>query len=550
MHADFSAGRKPKADSFRSFQDARRIFLIGLLAILSSPLGMAAPANDNFSAAQTLGPSLPAGATGNNSGATLETDESALGGCSVWYSWTAPSSGWVAVDTFSASGFAQLDTAVAIFSGSSFGSLAVVSCNDEAWGSSFASKLVFYAVGGTTYRIAVSGYNDGTSVAQGEFSLHVSSVTPEARVTGISVSPTALDVSTASKTVEVTAMIESDADLFSIGAPSFLVRSPDGWTALAAVPVVAADRISGDSRAGTYRKTVTVPQGSQPGAWVPSLQIDGASGTNVWSPGGNGAFQDHWVINGRTQLLAVNAPVLTAFSLSPTSAAPYEKVTVNLSVTSGGAGFQRADIWLANGGAWLAGVTSANLVAGDASNGQYQVSFDVPSNLDPGTYQFEVWLEDAAAIRNGYYGTSAGDILAANALVVKPLTLAGWQQKYFGLSPTGGIADNTADPDNDGIANLLEFATNHDPTTPDSGVSSLTMTGNLLTLRYTRALAAVAEGVQFFAEWSDSPGGPWITSSQTVTGSDSSVEQVQASVSIVSVPRRFMRLRVYFPTAL
>ena len=546
--------------AIRFFEAGRMGVIAGVLGLVSLPHGMAAPANDNLSAAQTLGPTLPVTAAGNNSGATLETDEWSFGGSSVWYSWTAPSSGWVVVDTLAATGTAQLDTVLAVYTGLTQATLELVGVNDEAWGDpSHASKLAFYAVAGTTYRIAVFGYDGGPSVAEGAFSLHLTSAAPEAIVTGISVSPATVDVTNAAQTVDVTVTISSVADLFTVADPSFLLRSPDGWSSLPSVPIAATDLISGNSLTGTYKKTLTIPLGIQAGNWIPAVTIYGNSGTNVWSPDGNGAFYDHWVINGSTQLLTVQntgtldseAPVLTAFSVNPTSAAPFDQVKVTLSVTdAGGSGFHRADIWLANGGPWIAGATSAERVSGDASSGQYEVTFDVPSDLAPGTYHFEIWVEDAAGNTNGYDGTVSGNILSGNPLTVKTLTIEGWRRKFFGFSGNTGNAANSADPDNDGTMNLLEFATNHDPTTADSGVTSVTSAGGLLTLSYTRALAAVAAGVQFFAEWSDSPGGPWSTAGVTeaITSSDASTEQVQASVSLGSGPRRFVRLRVFLPT--
>ncbi len=530
----------------------------GFLGAVSLTLAMAAqPANDMLAAAEPLGQGLPITASGDNTGATLEANEWNFGGSSVWYSWTAPSSGWVAVDTIAGNGTAQIDTVVGVYTGSAQASLLLVGFNDEAWAATSASKLAFDAVAGTTYRIAVFGYSDGTSVAQGAFTLHLTGTSPDVRVTGIFVSSASVDVSTAPQTVNMTVTITSNSDLFTIAAPSFLLRDPDGWGLwdLLPVPIVAADRISGNSTLGTYQKTVAIPRGIRSGSWIPSLQIAGSSGTNVWSRGGGGSYQDHWVISGIAPLLSVlntgavdlDPPALTAFSLSPASAAPYEKVTMNLTITdAGGAGFQKADIWLANGGAWLAGVTAADRISGDASSGNYVISFAVPSHLAPGSYPLEIWVGDAAANWNGYDGTVSGDILASHPLVIGTDSIIdGWRRQHFGSTGNAGVAASSADPDQDGTVNLLEFATNHDPNASDSAVTSVTSAGGLLTLSYSRSLAAVAAGVQFLAEWSDSPGGPWSTKDVTeaVTASDSAADQVQASVSLGSSPHRFMRLR-------
>ena len=529
------------------------------------PLTMAEqPANDMLADAHPLGSALPVTVTGNNTAATLETDEwsyEGVGG-SVWYSWTPASSGWGAVDTFAGNGTTQLDTVLGVFTGLTQ-PLETVCFNDEVWGATLASKLAFYAVANTPYRIAVFGYKDfktGT-VAEGAFDLHLTSAASEPIVTGLAVSPASVDVSIASQTVNMTVTIASGADLFTIADPSFLLRSPDGWGLwdLLPVPIVATDRISGNSTLGTYQKTVTIPQGITSGSWIPSLQIAGNSGTNVWSRGGGGSYQDHWIINGSAPLLSVIntgaidsvSPVLTAFSVSPASAVPYEKVTANLTITDvGGSGFQHADIWLANGGAWLASVTAADRISGNASSGNYVISFAVPSNLAPGNYPFEIWLADAAANWGGYNGTVTGNILASHPLVIGTDSIIdGWRRQHFSSTGNTGAAANSADPDKDGVVNLLEFATNHDPNASDSAVTSVTSAVGVLTLSYSRSLAAVAAGVQFVAEWSDSPGGPWSIAgvTQAVTASDAEADHVQASVSLGSSPHRFMRLRVFLP---
>ena len=51
-----------------------------------------------------------------------------------------------------------------------------------------------------------------------------------------------------------------------------------------------------------------------------------------------------------------------------------------------------------------------------------------------------------------------------------------WRLTYFGSSENSGIAANDFDVDSDGIANLVEYATGTDPTTPNG--SPLTIGSN------------------------------------------------------------------------
>ena len=132
------------------------------------------PPGDSFASPKSL-----SGATfsvpGINGAATRETGEpdhlpadgASLGENSVWYSWTAPFSGPVTIDTCQSS----FDTALAAYTGSAIGSLSQVASDNDAC-SAFndaGSQLSFEAVAGTTYRIAVSGSD---SASEGTFTLN------------------------------------------------------------------------------------------------------------------------------------------------------------------------------------------------------------------------------------------------------------------------------------------------------------------------------------------------------------------------------------------
>jgi hypothetical protein len=138
---------------------------VGPIAV-SSPGGTAQSAavftptsggsNDSFAGAQVISGS--SGSVGSdNLTATKEAGEPAhagnAGGKSVWFAWTAPSSGVWTFSTFG-SGF---DTLLAVYTGTSVGSLTPVVSNDD-WGGAVTSQVSFGAIGGTTYRIAIDGY--------------------------------------------------------------------------------------------------------------------------------------------------------------------------------------------------------------------------------------------------------------------------------------------------------------------------------------------------------------------------------------------------------
>jgi hypothetical protein len=160
---------------------ARRIALFAALfvaAVLTSLVAGAAaqaapPANDAFANAVAI-TGASGSATGTDVDATFEAGESsALSsfGTSgdVWYSWTAPSTGFVAFRTTNPDPANQnWDTVLAAQTGNDVTALTTVEFGDDYAGS-YSSRIVFSATAGTTYYISVGAFSAGA--AQGEFGL-------------------------------------------------------------------------------------------------------------------------------------------------------------------------------------------------------------------------------------------------------------------------------------------------------------------------------------------------------------------------------------------
>jgi hypothetical protein len=127
----------------------------------------AAPANDNFAGSAISG--ADGSALGDNTDATAQAGEPLIAGSppdrSVWYSWTAAENG---PTTFNLRD-ATFDTTLGVFTGGAVNALTSVASNDDFNGTT-QSKVTFTATAGTTYRIAVDGFNG----AQGSFSLQYS----------------------------------------------------------------------------------------------------------------------------------------------------------------------------------------------------------------------------------------------------------------------------------------------------------------------------------------------------------------------------------------
>ncbi len=117
------------------------------------------PDNDNFADATVLYEPT-AYINCNNMGATRETGEpnhaGYASGKSVWYRWTAPTSGQASFDTLGSLSV-YVDTVLAAYTGSSVDSLSLVAENDNVsvYDSNHRSQIFFHAVAGSVYHIAV-----------------------------------------------------------------------------------------------------------------------------------------------------------------------------------------------------------------------------------------------------------------------------------------------------------------------------------------------------------------------------------------------------------
>jgi Fibronectin type III domain len=125
------------------------------------PIGCSVPNNDLFANADTLTGHSDSD-VGDNTCASTEFGEprhnpdpgDPLPSNSLWWNWTSPGNGTVEIDTFASAG----DTVLAVYSGDSIGSLTQLAQNDDA-GSGLQSQVSLPVTEGTTYRIAVDGYN-------------------------------------------------------------------------------------------------------------------------------------------------------------------------------------------------------------------------------------------------------------------------------------------------------------------------------------------------------------------------------------------------------
>ena len=219
------------------------------------------------------------------------------------------------------------------------------------------------------------------------------------------------------------------------------------------------------------------------------------------------------------------------------------------------------------------GPYSVLLAAGDPaySNGWYRVAAENVLLLDGLPSSSNRWVEGlgVVTVTNGrltlssWPGASSNRLAFAEISAVEPATIEQWRARFFGTTSGAGASADGADPDGDGIPNLLEYAFGLDPTHYELGpqLSPLVVHTNNADwfgcsfLRNTNA-TDVSFGVQVtssVANWSwfetaaYTNGGGWVGPGLAwERPANSNCVSVSAldTQPISSASNRFMRLRV------
>lgn len=147
---------------------------VGSLGGWSLQIYAASPPNDAFLHSVILA-GTDSTTTANSAYATKEAGEpdhaEDPGGRSLWWTWVCPTPGEVTIDTAGSS----FDTLLAVYTGNSVSNLSTVASNDDTSDAeTLQSKVTFSGVPGTTYRIAVDGYQG----AEGNIMLHLTAQPP------------------------------------------------------------------------------------------------------------------------------------------------------------------------------------------------------------------------------------------------------------------------------------------------------------------------------------------------------------------------------------
>ncbi len=136
------------------------------------------------------------------------------------------------------------------------------------------------------------------------------------------------------------------------------------------------------------------------------------------------------------------------------------------------------------------------------------------------------------------------------SVVSPPSALDQWLSLHFGSPSNPEDAGMLADPDHDGIPNLIEFATGGNPAISSRAAFGLAKQGAVLEFTYPRSHAAVADGFHFAVEWSNGLADGWTVtgvSESPVPDSDNGTTLLWKATVPAGATSRFVRLRVSQP---
>jgi hypothetical protein len=165
--------------------------------------------------------------------------------------------------------------------------------------------------------------------------------------------------------------------------------------------------------------------------------------------------------------------------------------------------------------------------------------------------EVSVNLTGLAPGSNLHYRLTATNINGTAATITRTdylwTDLQDWRLQHFAAPGGFGTGADDADPDNDQLPNLIEWACGTDPLHYSPPPLTVTVEAQHLVFTYSRRSAAPATGAVFGVEWSTSlSGAPWSQANvtQEITGEAGGIQTVRATVPLAGTPSLFARLRV------
>ncbi|MFZ4774868.1 MAG: putative Ig domain-containing protein, partial [Terrimicrobiaceae bacterium] len=163
-------------------------------------------------------------------------------------------------------------------------------------------------------------------------------------------------------------------------------------------------------------------------------------------------------------------------------------------------------------------------------------------------YKFTVWTEDGDTVSTDAAYTFIPEydrVLVANFEVLPPLQ--SWRIQHFSTVENSGTAADSADPDKDGLPNLIEYATGSLPGSATSAnIPRIDASPTNLTLTFNR----IADPSLTYQVWASNNLTDWGASpvwSSTGAANTAGTFTVTDPTALSAQPRRFLRLKVLAP---
>jgi hypothetical protein len=414
--------------------------------LYGSETSLVRPSNDRFASAISVAGSTVQ-VTGSNVSASKEHNEpfhgpDEPGGASVWWKWTAPASGSVTVTTAGSS----MDTLLAAYTGSSVESLHQLASNDDVQsGVVSTSAITFPVTGGTTYHLAVDGW-DGAS---GDIRMNLDlNATPPANRP-----PSGSFTLSSHRQVGQTLTLQidlADPDGNYAFANLWIYSPSRGWLTLRADnslvqsgSLLAANSVA--TTTGSFQRSFSFSPIDGPGNYIIGLAVVDALGERYDAPAQT-----------ITVVPAVNTPPTASFSLS-TERTMGQTITATLQLGDAEGNFSYANLWVhtprrgwlsikADNSVVVSGALSAaNAVASSA--GTHVRTFSFTATDGPGLYTFGLAAVDAAGARTDATAQSINVLEPAISLPTGTLDLAvpaGYNHLPLRLPVTRGAGVSTS----------------------------------------------------------------------------------------------------------
>ncbi|HEX8430361.1 MAG TPA: Ig-like domain-containing protein, partial [Longimicrobium sp.] len=245
--------------------------------------------------------------------------------------------------------------------------------------------------------------------------LQVTSVsdTQAPTLTGMSFTPNAVDVTTGSRTVDFT-FTATDAGTGVQGIDVYLNPPRDAFGNMPPGRSCYASSLSAGTRAnGTFRCTVTIPQGSASGQWsVALLYASDAIGNRRSYDEETLAAAGYATKLQVTSVSDTQAPTLTGMSFTPSSVnvgAAAGTIDFTFTATDAGTGVQGIDVYLSGPRDALGNTPqtrscyASSLSAGTRANGTFRCTVTIPQGSASGQWSVGLlYTSDAIGNRRSY----------------------------------------------------------------------------------------------------------------------------------------------------